>query len=70
MSDAAVAETPACEAGAGQSEPVSAHARMTRPRICTYPEGSWEILAKKWFPVQGGDKTSHWNASEVLSVAE
>jgi len=21
-------------------------------------------------PVQGGDKTSHWNASEVLSVAE
>ncbi|WP_239021217.1 aromatic ring-hydroxylating oxygenase subunit alpha [Novacetimonas hansenii] len=51
MSDAAVAETPACEAGAGQSEPVSAHARMTRPRICTYPEGSWEILAKKWFPV-------------------
>jgi hypothetical protein len=20
--------------------------------------------------VQGGDKTSHWNASEVLSVAE
>jgi len=25
---------------------------------------------RKYLRVQGGDKTSHWNASEVLSVAE
>jgi len=28
------------------------------------------IRQTKRFVVQGGDKTSHWNASEVLSVAE
>jgi len=28
------------------------------------------ILVAPSNPVQGGDKTSHWSASDVLSVAE
>lgn len=28
------------------------------------------LLTASALGVQGGDKTSHWNASEVLSVAE
>ena len=40
---------------------LSVHVRVPPPFAPMLPEST---------PVQGGDKTSHWNASEVLSVAE
>ncbi|CEF57421.1 vanillate monooxygenase (plasmid) [Acetobacter ghanensis] len=50
MSHAALGETRAVTLATCQSDAVT-HSRMTRPRVCTYPHGNWEILAKKWFPV-------------------
>ncbi|WP_278374458.1 aromatic ring-hydroxylating dioxygenase subunit alpha [Sphingobium xenophagum] len=27
------------------------HLRISRPRGCTYPDGDWEVLARRWFAV-------------------
>ena len=39
-------------------------------RACPPAARSHTPKQKSNITVQGGDKTSHWNASEVLSVAE
>jgi vanillate O-demethylase monooxygenase subunit len=39
------------QAAAAPADGARIYARLAAPRASTYPDGSWEILAKKWFPV-------------------
>jgi vanillate O-demethylase monooxygenase subunit len=37
--------------GSQSPEQANEHMQVSRPRLCTYVPGDWEILATRWFPV-------------------
>ncbi|WP_194918497.1 hypothetical protein [Novosphingobium sp. NBM11] len=50
--------------------PKGSASRLTRGLDIDMAAGNNQPVESGIVFVQGGDKTSHWNASEVLSVAE